>query len=115
MYHISYIIHINYRGPKNLYHSHLDVVETKQLICKANHSTGFYTKRAPIKRHLGTDHTTILKINESWYIAFAVSVSIKKLFSIDYVNIYLFSLFFSIDFPRWKSVGLPHIAYIMIY
>ena len=35
------------------------------------------------------------KINESPYIAlFVVSGSIKKLFSIDYVNIYLFSIFF---------------------
>ena len=35
------------------------------------------------------------KINESRYIAvFVVSESIKKLFSIDYVNIYLFSIFF---------------------
>ena len=28
------------------------------------------------------------------------------LLSIDYVNIYLFSIFFSIDFARWKSVRL---------
>ena len=35
------------------------------------------------------------KINESRYIAlFVVSGSIKKLFSIDYVNIYIFSIFF---------------------
>ena len=36
----------------------------------------------------------LLKINESRYIAlFVVSGSIKKLFSIDYVTIYLFSIF----------------------
>ena len=29
----------------------------------------------------------------------------KKLFSIGCVNIYLFSIVFSIDFARWKSVG----------
>ena len=63
------------------------------------------------------------KINEPWYIAlFVVSGSIKMLFSIDcvnvyfsqsiaFVNIYLFSIFFAIDS---KSVGLPHIAYIVI-
>ena len=41
------------------------------------------------------------KINESRYITlFAVSGSIKRLFSIDYVNIYLFSILFSLDFSR---------------
>ena len=54
------------------------------------------------------------------YIAlFAVSVSIKKVFSIDCANVcfsqlivnYLFSIFFS----RFKSVGLPHTAYIVIH
>ena len=36
----------------------------------------------------------ILKVNESQYIALlVVSISIKKLFSIDYVNIYIFSIF----------------------
>ena len=57
-----------------------------------------------------------LKLNESRYIAlFVVSGSIKKLFSIDCVNIYLFSIFFSIDFSGWKSVGLPHTAYNVIH
>ena len=52
------------------------------------------------------------KINESQYIVlFADSGSIKKLSSIDYVNFYLFLIFFSIAFARWRSVGLPHIAY----
>ena len=52
---------------------------------------------------------------------FVVSGSIKKLFSVAcgniyfsqstiFSNIYLFSIFFSIHFTRWKSVGLPHIA-----
>ena len=55
-------------------------------------------------------------MDESLYIAlFVVSGFIKYLFLIDYVNIYLFSVAFSIDFPQWKSVGLPHIAYIVIY
>ena len=45
--------------------------------------------------------TFFFKINESRYIAlFVVSGSIKKLFSINYVNIYLFSTFFAIDFSR---------------
>ena len=56
-----------------------------------------------------------LKVNESWYIAlFVVSRSIKKLFSIDYDDIYLFSIYFPIDFAWWKSVELTHIAYIVI-
>ena len=56
-----------------------------------------------------------IKVNESRYIAlFVVRKSIKKLFSIYYVNIYLFSIFFSMDFARQKGVGLPHIDYTMI-
>ena len=56
-----------------------------------------------------------VKGNESRYISlFAVTESIKKLFSIDHVNIYLFSIFFSIDFPQWKSMVLPHFAYFVI-
>ena len=55
------------------------------------------------------------KVNESRYILlFVFSRSIKKLFSIDYVNIYLSSILFSIDFAWWKGVGLPHIPDIMI-
>ena len=46
-----------------------------------------------------------LKINESRYITlFLVSGSIKKLFPIDYVNIYLFSICFSIDFEIYKKI-----------
>ena len=55
-----------------------------------------------------------IKVNESRYIAlFLVSGSIKKLVSIDYLNTYIFSIFCSINFARWESVGLPHSAYIM--
>ena len=40
-------------------------------------------------------HVSIVKINESQYIVlFLVSGSIKELFPIDYVNIYLLSIFF---------------------
>ena len=50
----------------------------------------------------------------SQYIAlFVVSGSIKELFLTGYISIYLFS-FFSIVFAWWKSVGLRHIAYIVI-
>ena len=50
----------------------------------------------------------ILKVNESQYIAlFVFTGSIKKLFSIDCVDIYLLSILFSIDFTRWESVTLP--------
>ena len=46
-----------------------------------------------------------VKGNESRYISlFAVTESIKKLFSIDHVNIYLFSMFFSTGFARWKRL-----------
>ena len=41
-----------------------------------------------------------LKINE----LILVSGSIKKLFPIDYVNIYLFSICFSIDFEIYKKI-----------
>ena len=44
-----------------------------------------------------------------------VSVSIKKLFSIDYVNTYLFPIFCLIDFAWSKGVRLPNIAFIVIY
>ena len=74
--------------------------------------------------------THSVKVNKSRYIAlFMVSGSIKKLFLIDFVNTYLFSIFFSIVFaniyifsifffkifPLWKSVGLSHIAYMVIH
>ena len=43
------------------------------------------------KNDFNTDVTFVIKINESRYIAlFVVSGSIKGLFSIDYVNIYIF-------------------------
>ena len=68
---------------------------------------------------------SLIKINESRYIGlFMVSGSIKKLFSIIniyfyqsivFANDYLFSIFFLIDFAQWKSLGLPHIAYIVIH
>ena len=38
----------------------------------------------------------LIKVNESWYIALLVlSGSIKKLFSVDCVTIYLFSIFYA--------------------
>ena len=58
----------------------------------------------------------VIKINESRYIAlFVVSGFIKKLFTNAYVNIYLFKIFFAINFTQWKSVVLLHIAYIVIH
>ena len=41
--------------------------------------------------------------------------NISQYFFIVFVYIYLFSIFSSIGFPRWKSVGLPRIAYIVIH
>ena len=46
---------------------------------------------------------------------FVVSGSIKKVFSFDCAIVYLFSVFFLIDFAQWKNVGLSHIAYIVIH
>ena len=40
---------------------------------------------------------------------------LEKLFSIHCFNICLYSINFSLDFVRWKRVGLPHIAYIVIH
>ena len=57
-----------------------------------------------------------LNTNELRYITLVVvSGSIKKLFSISFVNIYLFLIFFSIDFARWKNVKLPYFTYIVIH
>ena len=55
----------------------------------------------------------VLKINESQYIAlFVVSGSIRKLFSIDFVNIYfsqsIVNYLFSIDLKVWVT---PHYLY----
>ena len=58
----------------------------------------------------------LFKINESRYIAlFVVIWSINELSSIDYVDIYLFLKVYSIDFFWLKSMGLPHITYIMMH
>ena len=57
-----------------------------------------------------------VKVNKSRYIAlFVVSGSIKKVFLIDLVNPYLFSIVFSIAFARWKTVGLLLISYVVIH
>ena len=62
------------------------------------------------------DINRIFKSNESRHIIlFAISGSTKKIFSIHYVNIYIFSIFFSIDFARWQNLGLPQIVYIAIH
>ena len=59
--------------------------------------------------------SALLKVNESRYIAlFMFSGSIKKLFSIDCINVYFLSILFAIDFARWKRAGLHHFAYIVI-
>ena len=52
------------------------------------------------------------KINEPWYIAlFMVSGSIKKLSSIDYVNIYHYSIFFNRFCPDEKCGVIRHCFY----
>lgn len=57
----------------------------------------------------------MLNINSNQCIPFLVtSGCIRNLFLIDNVNIYIFTIFFSLDFARWESVGLPHISCIVI-
>ena len=74
------------------------------------------SKKSTKSAKINLSKINLLNVNESRYIAlFVVSGSIKKLFSFDYVNIYLFSMLFSIDIVRWKSVGLPHIPYVVIH
>ena len=99
----------------------------------------YFTNDCLWKRYLWLDFncqnltfvfTHSVKVNESRYIAlFVVSGSIKKLSLIDFVNAYFSSIFFSIVFAKFyifliffskefaprKSVGLPHIAYIVIH
>ena len=56
---------------------------------------------------------SLIKITVTVYCIFVVCGFIKTLFFINYVNIYLFLKFFSIEFARWKSVGLPlHCLYL---
>ena len=46
---------------------------------------------------------------------FMVNGSIKKILLIDFVNVYIYLIFFSVDFAPWKSVELPHITCNMIH
>ena len=67
---------------------------------------------ARIKFFSSEKHFFIFQIKVSWHIALSVvSRSIIKLFSCDYVNINLFSMFFSIDFAQQKSGVTPHCLY----
>ena len=55
---------------------------------------------------------TVLKLTGHGILICLCSVDQSKNFS----QLIVFSqCFFSIDFGRWKSVGLPYIAYIVIY
>ena len=60
-----------------------------------------------------------MKVHESRYIAlFEFSRSIKKLYSLDCVNICLFSIFLSTDFARWKKlfpIGWVNICLFSIF
>ena len=47
------------------------------------------------------------------YQLFVVSGSIKNLLSIDYAHIF-FNIFL-VDFARWKVLGYPTIAYVVIH
>ena len=91
-------------------------------LAKGNKKLPYYRKLCRLICRLCMSYRekkNFIKVNESRYIAlFVVSGFIKKLLSIDCVNIYfsqstvnyLFSLFI-----RFKSVELPHIAYIVIH
>ena len=59
-----------------------------------------------------------VKVNELRYYGstlFVANGTIKKLFWIDWVNIYIFQIFFSIYFARRKIVRLFHITYVAIH
>ena len=57
-----------------------------------------------------------LKNNESQVFHYLWSANLSKSFSQMIMSIFIFSqYFFSIDFSGWESVGLPHIAYIVIH
>ena len=55
-------------------------------------------------------------LNKKQNVLFVLQLLIAFLyyFSIDYVNISLFSMFFNI-FTHWKCLGLRHIAYMVIH
>ena len=55
-------------------------------------------------------------LNKKQNVLFVLQLLIAFLyyFSIDYVNISLFSMFFNI-FTQWKCLGLRHIAYMVIH
>ena len=61
----------------------------------------------------------ILKINDLWYITTLWSAELSKSFSQLIMSIFIFSQYFFQQILKsvndWKSVGLPHIAYIMIH
>ena len=101
--------------------SSLNLIQIQLHQSKKNTRNVYHeTKRNSWIKHMEMLHILSLslprtvKVNESRHIAlFVFSGSIKKLFSIDFVKIYLFSMFFSIGFSRWKNVELPHIAHIV--
>ena len=96
--------------------------QTVMLLGRAFNNISYTRRFNPLKQITGDPRIAkqLLKINEPRYIAlFMVSGSIKKLVSIDCVNIYLSQsilIIFSQHFcNRFKSVGLAHTAYILIH
>ena len=60
--------------------------------------------------------TNVFEINKSRYIAiFMAGGSMEKVFSIDFINIYLTSIFFLIDFAGQLSEGSTHVANMLVY
>ena len=58
-----------------------------------------------------------LKLTSYVILHYLWSLYLSKSFSqlIMSINIYLFSVYFPINIFQWKSVGLPHIAYLVIH
>ena len=88
------------------------------MSCKAHGITGkIITERERMSKSKSDVFRKLKLTSHGIIVLFVVSGSTKKLLLIDFIliNIYLFSIFFSIDFTSWKSVGLPHITYIVIH
>ena len=58
---------------------------------------------------------TPIKLTSHGMLHYLWSADLSKLFFIDYINIYRSQHFFSINFARSKTVGLPRIVYIVIH
>ena len=92
----------------------MGVLATSLSIAK---SKFLFRKSSCSRNQLPWNVKTINKINESRYnnALSVVSESIKKLFSIDYVSIYLFSIFFFNRFCPVENCGVTPHCYMVIH